>query len=178
MSTRRILRLSGADARSFLQGLVTNDVAGLDQGLVYAALLTPQGKYLADFFLTAEGEDVLLDVDAALAEGLVKRLGMYRLRAAVEIEETGLQVKRGTGPAPEGALADPRHPDMGWRLYGAEGGDEEACEHGDGDQPEPGEDRGHRRGVSPVPAHYSAPARSSSRAPIRGDARRHIVFRA
>lgn len=124
MSTRRILRLSGADARSFLQGLVTNDVAGLDQGLVYAALLTPQGKYLADFFLTAEGEDVLLDVDAALAEGLVKRLGMYRLRAAVEIEETGLQVKRGTGPAPEGALADPRHPDMGWRLYGAEGGDD------------------------------------------------------
>ena len=43
MSTRRILRLSGADTRTFLQGLVTNDVNRLDQGLVYAALLTPQG---------------------------------------------------------------------------------------------------------------------------------------
>lgn len=124
MSTRRILRLSGADARTFLQGLVTNDVGKLDQGLVYAALLTPQGKYLADFFLAADGEDVLLDAEASQAGALMKRLAMYRLRAAVEIAETDLQVKRGTGAAPEGALADPRHPDLGWRLYGAEAGDD------------------------------------------------------
>ncbi|QAX29049.1 CAF17-like 4Fe-4S cluster assembly/insertion protein YgfZ [Leisingera sp. NJS204] len=124
MNDRRILRLSGADARSFLQGLVTNNVDRLDDGLVYAALLTPQGKYLADFFLAADGDAVLLDVEASLAEGLLKRLNMYRLRADVQVELTDLQVKRGTGDAPEGALSDPRHADMGWRLYGAEGGDD------------------------------------------------------
>ena len=124
MSDRRILRVSGSDAKSFLQGLVTNNVDKLSDGLVYAALLTPQGKYIADFFLAAEGDAVLLDVDAALAEGLLKRLNMYRLRADVQVEMTDLQVKRGTGEAPEGALADPRHAAMGWRLYGAEGGDD------------------------------------------------------
>lgn len=124
MSTRRILRLSGTDARPFLQGLVTNDVNKLDQGLVYAALLTPQGKYLADFFLAADGGDILLDTHESLAAGLLKRLGMYRLRADVDITETDLLVRRGTGTPPEGALSDPRHPDLGWRLYGAEGGDD------------------------------------------------------
>lgn len=124
MSDRRILRVSGSDAKSFLQGLVTNNVDKLSDGLVYAALLTPQGKYIADFFLAAEGDAVLLDVDAALAEGLLKRLNMYRLRADVQVEMTDLQVKRGTGEAPEGALADPRHAAMGWRLYGLEGGDD------------------------------------------------------
>lgn len=116
-SSRKILRLSGADNRSFLQGLVTNDVDKLDQGLVYAALLTPQGKYLADFFLIADGADTLLDVAGDLADGLLKRLNMYRLRADVQIEATGLNLQRGTGPAPDGALPDPRHPDLGWRRY-------------------------------------------------------------
>ncbi|NSY38353.1 folate-binding protein YgfZ [Leisingera sp. ANG59] len=124
MSDRRILRLNGADAKSFLQDLVTSNVDRLSEGLVYAALLTPQGKYIADFFLAADGDAVLLDVEASLAEGLLKRLNMYRLRADVQLEMTDLQVKRGTGAAPEGALADPRHPAMGWRLYGAEGGDD------------------------------------------------------
>jgi len=124
VSQRRILRLSGPDTRSFLQGLVTNDVDKIDQGLVYAALLTPQGKYLADFFLLADGEDVLLDVAADLAEGLTKRLSMYRLRANVEISTSDFNVSRGTGDAPAKALRDPRHDDMGWRLYGKENGDD------------------------------------------------------
>ncbi|MVO16102.1 YgfZ/GcvT domain-containing protein [Parasedimentitalea huanghaiensis] len=124
MSQRRILRLSGPDTRSFLQGLVTNDVEKIDQGLVYAALLTPQGKYLADFFLLAEGSDVLLDADADQAEGLMKRLSMYRLRAKVDITQSELQVQRGTGHAPDGALRDPRHSGLGWRLYGDQGGDD------------------------------------------------------
>ncbi|KAE9630454.1 CAF17-like 4Fe-4S cluster assembly/insertion protein YgfZ [Parasedimentitalea maritima] len=124
MSQRRILRLSGPDTRSFLQGLVTNDVEKIDRGLVYAALLTPQGKYLADFFLLAEGSDVLLDADADQAEGLMKRLSMYRLRAKVDITLSELQVQRGTGQAPEGALTDPRHNNLGWRLYGDQGGDD------------------------------------------------------
>jgi folate-binding protein YgfZ len=117
MTTRRILRLSGADTTSFLQGLITNDIARLDTGLVYAAILTPQGKYLADFFLARDGADVLLDVAEELADMLVKRLTMYKLRADVTISESGLTLQRGTGPAPDGALPDPRHAAMGWRMY-------------------------------------------------------------
>ncbi|RBI83880.1 folate-binding protein [Rhodosalinus halophilus] len=124
-SDRTILRISGEEARDFLQGLVTNDVRKLDDGLVYAAMLTPQGKYVADFFLAPAPEgDVLLDVASPLAADLVKRLSLYKLRAKVEIAETELEVRRGTGPAPEGAFADPRDPRLGWRLYGEEGGDD------------------------------------------------------
>lgn len=117
MPTRRILRLTGSDTESFLQDLITNDIRGLDRGLVYAALLTPQGKYLADFFLLRDGDAVLMDVADELADGLVKRLNMYKLRADVGIEHAELNLQRGTGTAPEGALPDPRHPDMGWRVY-------------------------------------------------------------
>ncbi|EEE39068.1 aminomethyl transferase family protein [Rhodobacteraceae bacterium KLH11] len=117
MPNRRILRLTGKDTDSFLQGLITNDIERLADGLVYAALLTPQGKYLADFFLKRDGKGVLLDVDEALADGLIKRLTMYKLRADVTIEATDLNLQRGTGAAPEGALPDPRHSDLGWRAY-------------------------------------------------------------
>lgn len=117
---RAILRISGPDRVAFLQGLVSNDLARLEgQGIVYAAMLTPQGKYLADFFLVAAPEAVLLDVAAPLAEDLARRLTLYKLRAKVEISPAAVAVTRGIGPAPEGALADPRHVAMGWRLYGA-----------------------------------------------------------
>ncbi len=115
---RQVLRIGGKDRVEFLQGLVTNDLRRLSRGLVYAAILTPQGKYLADFFLKDDGEAILLDADAGQAPGLAQRLGMYRLRADVTIADSGLSVRRGTGPAPEGALPDPRHPDLGWRAYG------------------------------------------------------------
>ncbi|MEL6645837.1 MAG: folate-binding protein [Pseudomonadota bacterium] len=114
---RTVFSITGSDARQFLQGLVTNDVDKARDGLVYAALLTPQGKYLADFFLWDRGEDILLDADGAQAPGLAQRLNMYRLRSDVAIAETPLRVGRGIGTAPDGALADPRHPDLGWRHY-------------------------------------------------------------
>jgi folate-binding protein YgfZ len=116
--TRRIYRMSGADTRHFLQGLITNDIKGVDQGLVYTAMLTPQGKYIADFFLATAGDSILLDVDASIGPALIQRLTMYKLRSDVQILETDMHLSRGTGPAPTGALPDPRHPDLGWRLYG------------------------------------------------------------
>jgi len=117
---RAILRIKGQDRLTFLQGLVTNDVNKLaDQGILYAALLTPQGKFLADFFLVAEPDAVLLDTDASLADDLEKRLMLYRLRSKVTIERSDMPVTRGIGPAPEGALRDPRHASLGWRVYGA-----------------------------------------------------------
>lgn len=119
---RKIHAITGKDRESFLQGLVTNDLGRLKQGIVYAALLSPQGKYLADFFLVPAGDAILLDVHENLAEALVRRLAMYRLRADVQIAPAELTVSRGLGPAPSGAFVDPRHPALGWRLYGAEPG--------------------------------------------------------
>ena len=114
---RVVHRITGADREAFLQGLVTNDLRGLAQGIVYAALLSPQGKYLADFFLVPDAGSILLDVAAPLSAALVQRLSMYRLRADVVIAPTDLHVQRGLGPAPDGAFADPRHPALGWRAY-------------------------------------------------------------
>ena len=115
---RTVLRISGADRVGFLQGLVTNDIAQLDGALVYAALLTPQGKYLADFFLYSTDDAIMLDVKSDLAARLVQRLSMYKLRAAVTIEPTETQVFRGIDAICDGAMADPRHVDLGWRFYG------------------------------------------------------------
>lgn len=124
MSGRAVIEVTGKDREAFLQGLVSNDLRGLKDGLVYAALLTPQGKYLADFFLKGEDGRILIDVAGGLAPGLVQRLSMYKLRADVQLAPTDLKMRRGTGEPPEGALPDPRHPAMGWRLYGAEGEDD------------------------------------------------------
>ena len=115
--SRRILRISGTANRDFLQGLITNDITRIDAGLVYAALLSPQGKYMADFFLTADGDDVLLDADAAQADMLAQRLTMYKLRADVQIAATDLHLHRGLGHVPADAMADPRHDALGWRAY-------------------------------------------------------------
>lgn len=121
MHARKTLLVSGTDAENFLQGLITNDMTRLKEGqqygLIYAALLTPQGKYLADFFVSRRNGAILLDIAEPLAAGFTQRLTMYRLRAAVDISEAGLQVHVGTGSTPEDGFGDPRHPDLGWRAY-------------------------------------------------------------
>ncbi len=113
--SRRVLRLDGKDGPDFLQRLVTNDLRRLREGPLHAALLTPQGKYLADFFLVEDGDSILIDVAAPLAEALKSRLSMYRLRSDVEISDTDLGVEAGLGAPPPGAFADPRLPALGWR---------------------------------------------------------------
>lgn len=124
MPNRTVFRISGAEAQDFLQGLVTNDVTKLDKGLVYAAMLTPQGKYRADFFLVPAGDAILLDVATPLAAELKQALTMYKLRSKVEIEETDIAVSRGLGDAPDDAFADPRDPSLGWRGYDGQLGDD------------------------------------------------------
>ncbi|WP_375254956.1 YgfZ/GcvT domain-containing protein [Yoonia sp.] len=120
MHDRTVISISGADRVSFLQGLVTNDVTKASGGIIYTALLTPQGKFIVDFFVIGESNRLLLDVASSHAQTLGQRLMMYRLRAAVAINQTDLIVSCGTGPAPNGAFADPRHAEMGWRAYGDE----------------------------------------------------------
>src|SRR5690606_41140680 len=85
---RGILRVSGPQARPFLQGLVTNNVEHVSpERAVYAALLTPQGKFLFDFIIADGGNaSLLLDCDGARAAELAKRLNFYKLRAEVTIE--------------------------------------------------------------------------------------------
>lgn len=85
LADRAVLRLSGEEVRPFLQGLVTNDVAAVDAGPVWAALLTAQGKALFDFILWADGADVLIDCEATQAEALARRLTLYRLRRQIAI---------------------------------------------------------------------------------------------
>jgi len=86
--------------------------------VVWAALLTPQGKYLADFLVARLPDDTLLiDIATPLAAATLRRLTMYRLRADVQIAPSPLHVLRGLGTMPEGALPDPRHPALGWRLW-------------------------------------------------------------
>ena len=112
--------VEGDEAAEFLQDLLTCNVTGPDPA--YGALLTPQGKIVTDMIVVPYPGGRLLDVPASQAEGLVKRLSLYRLRRKLRIEITDLGLTRGTGPAPEGAVTDPRHPAMGWRLYGSETG--------------------------------------------------------
>ena len=136
-TARAVLRLAGEEARDFLQDLVTNDVSrARGDTAVWAALLTPQGKYLSDFFVIEDGRDPdvpALLVDAPLAHGgeLAKRLALYRLRRKIEITAAGLDAALLWGDAPPqtppqippqtpaGALLvrDPRDPALGWRLY-------------------------------------------------------------
>lgn len=126
MTERSIIALSGSDTHKFLQGLITNDIGGLERGAVYAAILTPQGKFMVDFFLVREGDTVLLDVATPDAAALLKRLTMYKLRSDVTLILTERTVSRGLGAVPDGAVADPRHGALGWRAY--DGRDSEAVD--------------------------------------------------
>jgi len=115
LTHRALVRLSptapGEDPRAFLQGLVTNDMRGPLPA--YAALLTPQGKVIADFLVWADGDDLLLDVAEPQADALVKRLSMYRLRRAIAIaRDDGLAAH---WDASAGGTPDPRLEALGHR---------------------------------------------------------------
>ncbi len=126
LPARAVVEITGEDRVSFLQGLVSNDVAQAIPGrAVFAALLTPQGKWLADFFIHATADALLLDAEAAHAPMLVQRLAKFRLRSKVALRETALPVLVGWGdaPPPPGAVPDPRLPAAGWRAIGGDAAD-------------------------------------------------------
>ena len=92
LEDRGFVSVAGEDASTFLQGLVSNDVDKVSATrAVHAAFLTPQGKYLHDFFMVRMGETLLLDCEAARAGDLLRRLGLYRLRAKVTLEEASAE---------------------------------------------------------------------------------------
>jgi tRNA-modifying protein YgfZ len=118
---RGAIELGGDDRIAFLQGLVSNDVtqAGPDRA-VWAALLTPQGKWLADFFIVAESDRLLLDCEQAQVAMLLQRLSRFQLRSKVVLraaEEFSVYADWGGAPTVEAIGApDPRLPEAGWRL--------------------------------------------------------------
>jgi len=124
---RGVVKVSGNDARDFLNGLVTTDVTLLRPGLGrFGALLTPQGKITTDFLITeapsGHGGGFLIDCPRVLAQGLADKLGFYKLRAKVVVEN--LSDSLGVLAAwdgdlalkPDLAFADPRNPALGWRI--------------------------------------------------------------
>ncbi len=124
---RGVVKVSGEDARNFLNGLVTSDLTQLQPGLGrFGALLTPQGKITADFLVTeapsGHGGGFLLDVPVALAKGLADKLGFYKLRAKVAVENLsgnlGVLASWDGEPVmrPDLMFADPRHEALGWRI--------------------------------------------------------------
>jgi tRNA-modifying protein YgfZ len=128
---RGVVKVSGEDARSFLNGLVTTDVTLVRPGLGrFGALLTPQGKITADFLITeapaGHGGGFLLDTPRALAKGLADKLGFYKLRAKVAVENLSDSRSDGLGviavwdgePSvkPDLSFADSRSDALGWRI--------------------------------------------------------------
>ena len=123
---RGVIKVSGDDARRFLNGLVTSELAKMAPGSArFAALLTPQGKIISDFFVTeASAEDgggFFLDCPRALAPMLVEKLNFYKLRAKVVIEDLSdrlgvMAYWDGAGQSEDGlSYADPRQPALGTR---------------------------------------------------------------
>jgi folate-binding protein YgfZ len=112
LADRAVIRLSGDDVRGFLDGLVSNSVTG--DLPVYAALLTPQGKVIADFCVWADQDDFLIDVAANDADALIRRLSMYRLRRPITIDRDEALAVHWSREAGQG-VPDPRLADLGWR---------------------------------------------------------------
>lgn len=128
---RGVVKVSGEDARNFLNGLVTTDVTELKPGLGrFGALLTPQGKIVVDFLITeapdGDGGGFLVDCPRPLAQNLADKLGFYKLRAKVKVENLsdslGVIAAWGGEMAvtPDLAFADPRDAALGWRILAAE----------------------------------------------------------
>ena len=124
LPSRAVLATEGEDRVAFLQGLVSNDVTEARPGhAVWAALLTPQGKWLADFFIFCNGEQLLLDCERQQAESIRQRLSRFRLRSKVSlraIDELAVFAAWGGAPQVDAIAApDPRLPEAGWRLLSA-----------------------------------------------------------
>jgi tRNA-modifying protein YgfZ len=124
LPARAVIAITGEDRVDFLQGLVSNDVGTAAPGhAVWAALLTPQGKWLADFFILSDGERLLLDCERAQLPMVQQRLTRYRLRSRVALNDADLLVYAAWDGEPEVAgiaARDPRLPEAGWRVLTAD----------------------------------------------------------
>lgn len=117
LPNRTVIRASGPDTHDFLQNIISNDMDLLNtHPCLYACLLTPQGKFLFDFFITRDGNTCLIECEGGdRAEAFLKRLTMYRLRSKVDLTiENNKTVYMVVGTDQP---ADPRHPQLGHRTF-------------------------------------------------------------
>ena len=130
---RSVIAVGGPDRVDFLQGLISNDTTKVAPGrAIWAALLTPQGRFLNDMFVADDGNGMLLlETDRERAPGLAKKLGLYKLRSKVTVEDrsAAMEVAVVFGSAAESVLpledgvafVDPRLPDLGVRVLAPAG---------------------------------------------------------
>ena len=136
LGNRAVIDVGGADALSFLQGLITNNMEHVSETqAIYAALLTPQGRFLHDFFIIEYLGRFMVDIDAQHAAAFIKRLNLYKLRARVEISDItshwavcaiipeNKQVQIVTDLVRGPIYQDPRHEKLGLRAIVAKGND-------------------------------------------------------
>jgi hypothetical protein len=118
LDNRAAITVSGPDRYAFLQGLITNDINKVENGLVYACLLTPQGKFLFDFFVRLENEELILECEGGeRAEALLKKLKLYKLHSDVTLDLNDQDVWVLWGDMDLDHPRDPRHLDLGFRSY-------------------------------------------------------------
>lgn len=113
LHARKVLRIGGPDAATFLQNIFTNDIRRVSDGVLqYNLLLTPQGQVLHDVFIFARDGGYFIDVESTRADDLLRRLKIFKLRAQIDMAETPLRVVAGSD-----GMKDPRHEKLGHRLY-------------------------------------------------------------
>ena len=118
LQNRTLIEVSGRDALKFLQNLITNDLINIKTNLVYSALLTPQGKYLFDFFIIKKNDlTFIIDISSGSKENFFNRMKLYQLRSDINIEEVNGRVGIGINKKPDDAFFDPRCKELGWRQY-------------------------------------------------------------
>ncbi|MDB2683048.1 folate-binding protein [Alphaproteobacteria bacterium] len=118
LKNRGLIKISGKDRYAFLQGLITNDIEKLETlPSIYACLLTPQGKFLHDFFITENNNELLLDCEGGQrTEDLAKRLTTYKIRANIEITTTPENTVYSIFNSEHG-IPDPRNSEIGNRSF-------------------------------------------------------------
>ncbi len=119
LSNRTVIAVKGPDSAAFLQGLITNDInKATKESLVYSCFLTPQGKFLFDFFILKIEDGYLFDVEAGRHKEFLMRLTMFKLRADVMLVDLSdqYQVYAAWGGNISDGYSDPRHPKLGHRI--------------------------------------------------------------
>ena len=134
LKERSIIEIRGNDRKSFLQGLITNDINNANpNNLIYAAMLNAQGRFLYDFFIFEKGDSLFLDCLNSRRDEICTKFKFYKLRAQVEIIKNDdyeiLQSFRSCANTDCLAFSDPRHKDLGHRIYRKITEDEDLAHH-------------------------------------------------
>lgn len=121
LDSRAIISITGEDSIKFLQGLITNDANKISaSSYTYAFMLTPQGRFLYDFFIINCGDTILLDCQKAKMPEILKKFKLYKLKSKIEILETSLSVYYSDSPINSQSFSDPRNSALGFRTITSE----------------------------------------------------------